>query len=299
MKNLKTRFTITNAVIGVNKQQDLMNDFSGKKVLKTALTFFCLLICSTLSTQKVFAAEDQNHSRAGFVKNMGQLLSTDNHVTQAPLYYSKAGLEDYYLLNDRIAYSFFSYNSETKISTAYRMDMRFPNINTQVEITNHNKLFYNNYYLSHTGGGLTDVGVYESVQYNNIFDGINLSCTIGDALGFDYMINPNALADLSFYFDGATSTTVSEQNVITIECPAGSLTFDAPVASQDINGQITSVSVSKQFNNVQFLNSLGQVVKSLNYCSASIKVNDLAPGLYFLRFQDMEGVEYTQHIVLQ
>lgn len=123
--------------------------------MKTLCVYFKNLFAVFLGiialAQTCIAQDTTFNSIGGFTKNMGQLLDTDDEVTDAPLYYAPSGSLANFLMEDKIVYALTSCFNRADIDTIYRMDLLFYNANESSEFEEGDVQYHKNYYLSHTG----------------------------------------------------------------------------------------------------------------------------------------------------
>jgi len=197
------------------------------------------------SNQISFAEDTIFNSSGGFIKNMDQLLNTDRDIASDVLYYAPAGKVIYYLMNDKIAYAFIAAKDKTDQDTTHRVDLVLSDDSVVVHISENNQLYYNNYYLSHTGQqGIDSVGVFESIDYAHLYENIIVTATITNGLMLKYSVDPGANPyDLSFHFDGADSIVQDADGNIRVYCPLDSVVFDSIYAYQVIGGEEVPVEI--------------------------------------------------------
>ncbi len=221
------------------------------KKLNSYLLFAVLLIVFTATSQISFAQEDTTvNSLGGFIKNMGQLLDTDGQAATDALYYANGGGATYYLMVDKIACVFTQALDSADEDSLWRMDLIINDAGEEPEIRENDQLYYNNYYLAHTGeNGIDSVGVFESVDFDGLLDNIEINCSALNGLTLAFKIEGGDAGgspdDIEFYFNGADSVIMtSNRDSIRIYCPLGVLVFDSIYAYQVINNHEVPVDVT-------------------------------------------------------
>lgn len=219
---------------------------------------FWILICS-LSIFKAKAQEpnsEEFNSNAGITKNRGQLLTSDRNVATEPLYYSNQDNISYYFLQNKIALAFNQTDDEKNTENDFRIDLRFLNSIQNPTIRENNQMYYKNFYLSHTGiDGVTNVGVFDNIQYDNLYDGIKLNCQMSSGLKMEFTLNANtALDQLKFNFSGIRTMSINDKKSLTITSDGGSVTYAKPIAYQIINSETRFVDAEYliESNNISF-----------------------------------------------
>jgi len=223
--------------------------FIGKTKFNKLYLMAMIVAIFTGMNQNCFAQEEEDTvytSQAGLIKNMGQVLDREGEVTSVPLYYSPNGNLCYYFLNDKVAYVYEKYDEVSGADTVFRMDLILAENGNWAQLNEHNQLYFNNYYLAHTGeNGIDSVGVFESVDYTHLYEDIIVNASVTNGLMLGYRIEPGANPyDISFYFEGADSTVQDADGNIRVYCPLDSVVFDSIYAYQVINNEEVPVEVA-------------------------------------------------------
>lgn len=229
------------------------------------------------SALSMYAASDKENTSATarlrgsgmcLTENKGQLIDMGGHLRPDVLYAGESGEVGIYLRKTGISYVFAK--SETRgedengssiLSTAripqqqsevtvkqHRIDLDFVNCDPDPVIINSDRVEgHNNYYLSHSLGGITRVYSYNKITYENIYPGIDIVFYGGKECGLKYDIvvrpggNPN---DIKIKYTGTDKLRIESAlggEELKIAHSLGEITENLPKVYQNINGKIVNV----------------------------------------------------------
>ncbi len=131
-----------------------------------------------------------------------------------------------------------------------RLDVRFLNSSTDVEVAGGSQVSKMNYYLPHTGtNGLEDVPVVNTITYRNLYAGIDLIAHNEEIPSYEFVAAAGAdPKQIIFDWDGATNINLSTNGDLNIVTLAGKITYPAPTAYQMIGGVKVPVTLSYDLN---------------------------------------------------
>jgi len=120
-------------------------------------------------------------------------------------------------------------------STIYRVDINWLNANPQAAVRTGNALEgYNNYYLESCPNGALNVKSYETVEYQNIYNGINLKWYQNKGqLKYDYVVAPHAnYKQIQLEIKGA-QLQLQKNGCLLLKTPLGTIEEHAPLVYQN------------------------------------------------------------------
>ena len=234
-----------------------------------AKTIQCLLILVL-----VFLGSIAESSGAGmyFIQNKGQWDSDILFRTEIP-----GGF--LFLKNKSLVYSLYDASqvstSHTKPSVAspnakflpakprlinaHGVEVQFENCNTQIRYTTKYPVKTRfNYFLSGTESVRTgDVGAFQEVVYEGIYQGIDLRIYIYDnTLKYEFIVHPQAdPSQIKLKYEGASSVTVNESGQTIVKTSVGQFKEAQPYSFQLINKRTQDISsqvVLTENNRIQF-----------------------------------------------
>lgn len=196
------------------------------------------------------AQEDSSQCVTGnkFVRNDGQLLDENRQPSPGVFYYTNFQNCRHYFQKSLVEHVFYNFNSElNEVDAMHRFDMNFEACNEQINVDARDQQEdFLNYYLAHCPDGITDVPIFQTLNYNKVWDGINID--FSKSFGLDYLITIEQNADpnlIDFNYRGATSVALQEDGLV-IRGPYGFLHYTFPLAWQIIDGN--KIEVNCKFN---------------------------------------------------
>ena len=274
-------------------------------------------------------------SQYGFIENKGQIIDQNNNLNPSVLYlYNGNGLHvqlkksgfSYEVwkakplskfpqigdnLNSQaenvgmnIGKSIFRGDIEMQDSIyIHRIDISFVNSNQNVKIISSEPASdYINFYTTGTSEqGAINVCHYKKVLYENIYPNIDVEFVLNDskqkgAFKYNFIIHPGGnVNDIQLKFDGANSTSLTNDGHITIETAYGNIDESIPMSYQ-LNDQNKQESIHATFtSNLQFLTSNLYGISIGQYDPTKTLIIDPAPwATYF----GGSGGDYGQGITI-
>ena len=126
---------------------------------------------------------------------------------------------------------------------AYRL--RFENSNTRTIVGNGRQEGYENYFLGNDRSKwVSGVAVYEEVQYNDLYPGIDLKVYTGrNAMKYDFIVAPGSDPSLiSMYYEGVDNTRLQGGNIV-VKTSVMDIVELRPYAYQLVDGEEREVDV--------------------------------------------------------
>jgi hypothetical protein len=191
--------------------------------------FIFIVTAFLLSFLLLQSSERINFYSHGFIKNVGQLLSSDDVPCNEVLYYRHTQEKSIYLTKNKIIYVFydqsdiknvmekFASESENSFTTnAIRIDIEFMNISENLEIiegnTKSENLIY--HYAKSTQNSFRTSNCNE-LTYNNIYDGVDLTLNIdNDFINFTIKADdPKDIRRVELSVTPSASCSLSNNNI--------------------------------------------------------------------------------------
>ncbi|MBK8146168.1 MAG: PKD domain-containing protein [Bacteroidetes bacterium] len=193
-----------------------------------------------------------DHSHLKFVENKNQWteevkFKTDlngGHVYFSNnsfqyVYYSMADLERVHELKHEVGNA--AYDAKIK---CYAYNVHFVNANDRPNITSENKLpYYENYFIGNDPKKWAgNVGVYENIRYQNLYEGIDLKAySISKSFKYDILVHPNAdISPLKLRYEGVRPTLLANGN-LKMDIGFNTMEETAPYCYQMIHGKKVEV----------------------------------------------------------
>jgi len=217
--------------------------------MKAILSTF-LFVGITLSFHSALKA-NEGHLR--FIENKGQVSDQFHHPRPDIQYVVASQKFTCHLKQQGYSYQLFEESGRPGTSvrpidlpkrrtgqnsffTFYRLDMSWIGSNPNVQIIQGNQLEgYDNYYLPVCPQGATHVKSFSSVNYRNLFEGIDMKWyEMNGQLKYDYFVNAGAdYKKIQWTIEGANKLELSSSGQLIIETPLGKLVEETPLVLQD------------------------------------------------------------------
>ncbi|MEO6302557.1 MAG: T9SS type A sorting domain-containing protein [Bacteroidia bacterium] len=180
-----------------------------------------------------------------FTENKGQIKDTEGKIHAEIKYTAQLGNTQLYFKPDGISYVFTDSKPKNKkeIKTAlgtdnelinfYRTDVEFVGCNKNTMVKTEGKPgSLKNYYTNGSEYGITNVGSYNKIIYQNIYNNIDLIYTINESgLKYDFVVRPGGdPKQIQLRYIAADSLNLNEENGLTITNPLGKITDANPVS---------------------------------------------------------------------
>ncbi len=211
-----------------------------KKGIFTLLGFTLLFACSDSIAQE--------KAKLNYIENKGQWPSDVTHM-------AKIGGGYTWLEKDKLKFVFIHqgdfeayheahhHDEEAPSVRGHKYNLQFIESNPDVIINSSDKSeAYHNYYLgSDPSKWAKNVGLFQEVNYINLFSGINLRMHSDEPyLKYDYIVQPGANANMiKWKYEGVTPEL--QNGRIILNTTAGEVIEEKPVAWQIINGIKTEI----------------------------------------------------------
>jgi len=193
------------------------------------------------------------HSRIGleYVENKGQW---DSRV----LYRAGIGAGAVFLEQNRFAFSFIAASDldvhhefnrapwlfdTDPIMNGHAWYMSFPGSQPAVVTANNRQDYYHNYFLGNDPSKWSsNVGVFSSVTYSGLYEGIDLFVHEGSGhFKYDFKVSPGTSPDaIRLLFEGLDEVSLLDGSLV-LETSVGEFIENKPYAFQVVNGQIVEV----------------------------------------------------------
>ncbi len=171
-----------------------------------------------------------------------------------------------YLENDGFTFAFLDANEFSKLH-----DLQFATVEEQMAFSvpghawklnlinsqptmadgDKKKSYYHNYFLGQNEDNWASrVGVFEMVDYNEIYNGIDLKVySKSNNFKYDFLVSPGAdPSQIKFDYEGLNSFFIKDGNLV-LETSIGDFIESKPFAYQIINGQLTKVECIYRISN--------------------------------------------------
>lgn len=124
------------------------------------------------------------------------------------------------------------------------MDMMFANATGTPQLAAKNGISLRNYFLPQCPKGLSGIPVWESVRYDNLYEGISVTCTQSEkpVFAFDAAAG-TTISSVELKFAGGLSYRLAESGDLVIAAQLGSLVASKPVGYQTVGGKQKAVDV--------------------------------------------------------
>jgi hypothetical protein len=220
-------------------------------IMKQYILLVTAFATLSLSAKKIPSGNVQQFN--SFTENKGQVHDQNFEARNDVRFSGTDGNLNFYLKNDGISYQLSRVESWTEERdvrgrkttmvpdqlTIYRIDVAWMNANTDCNVSAEGKMpGYSNYYVPSCPNGALEVMSYSEVTYENLYNGIDLKWYFKNGhLEYDYIVSPGAdYHQILLSITGASSLKIDRQGVLIINTPLGTLTQQAPIASQ--NGRL-------------------------------------------------------------
>jgi hypothetical protein len=210
------------------------------------LHLFSSLMLSLLFVLKL------NAHQITFTENKGQVIDQFDRPREDVLFSGQTDGMIYHLRKNGVSYQLLRIDSWKKNGdtgsaaeksqaqlpdqiTHYRTDMNWIGINSDYTIKRKKVISgYNNYYLPGCPEGITNVQSFESITYENIYQGIDLHWYENKGeLKYDFVIEAGVdYTQIRWNVTGALAIFVNALHELVIETPLGTIQEQAPVALQ-------------------------------------------------------------------
>jgi gliding motility-associated-like protein len=190
-----------------------------------------------------------------FKENKGQVSDQFSHARPDVLFTGNSGNLVFHLRNTGVSYQLYRVDSWNTLTdenmafhlhkhvgdktpaqtTIYRLDIDWVNANSVSTILKQDQLpGTDNYYTDVCPNGVTNVGSFKSVVYQNLYNGIDLKWYEKNGnLKYDYIVAPGAdHSQIKLNIKGATKLSLNNKGELIIETPLGKLTEQAPLVTQ-------------------------------------------------------------------
>ncbi len=240
----------------LDRNKDLLNFTYKRLILLSKYPFFLLfLIPLFLISQE----NEKKTDRYAFIKNEGQWhqdVYFKTELKEASIFFTNYGIRYQFIENPD--HESNHADEEKGEIEAHFFNSIFIGANPEAKLTAVNaSSSYNNYYLGKDKSKWkTGVYSYQEMLLENIYPGIDIRYYFKDGyLKYDFILAPYADPKLiKIKYDGVANPTISEGNLI-VEHAFGTLIEKAPIAFQEINGEIRSIDcqfVMNEDNSIQF-----------------------------------------------
>lgn len=144
------------------------------------------------------------------------------------------------------------HSTENTLIKGHVYKIKWLNANKDVKISETEKQsYYNNYFIGNDESKWqSNVGIYRSIQYQNIYPNIDFKIySEASSMKSDYIIRKNGnVADLQFEYDGVDAITVENNGKLKISTSINTVYELKPYAYQLINGRHIEVSCLYKLN---------------------------------------------------
>lgn len=183
-----------------------------------------------------------------FVANQGQWDSRAvfmSEVDGGAVFFTKKGFT--YNFYDKVVASIAHDNTQSRevpdSLSWHAYNVSFANSRIPEIVGGEKETFYHNYYLGNDKSKwVSNVPVYEAVQYKGVYNGVNIDVySNGKSLKYDLIVQPGGhVADIQLKFDGVTPRLNAEGEIV-IKTSVNTVTEQAPYVYQVVNGKQVQV----------------------------------------------------------
>ena len=177
-------------------------------------TVFINILILFLACNYSYSDDNLQSSSIEFIANKGQWVDCDGNAVPDIKFKANVEEREVYVRNSGLSFVLRKFEPDsTKIKEkkedvllrenemepgtmhTHRMDIEFAGANNNAQISGMEKLpQYNNYYYPHCADGITHVPAYAKVEYNNVYDNIDLMVYANEenSLEYDFIVKPGA-----------------------------------------------------------------------------------------------------------
>ena len=222
-------------------------------------TVFINILILFLACNYSYSDDNLQSSSIEFIANKGQWVDCDGNAVPDIKFKANVEEREVYVRNSGLSFVLRKFEPDsTKIEekkqdvllmdnemepgTVYthRMDIEFSGANNITQISGMEKLpQYNNYYYPHCADGITHVPVYAKVEYNNVYDNIDLMVYANEenSLEYDFIVKPGANPQkIKLKLIESGNTELSAEGNLIAETILGKIEQMKPYTYQIING---------------------------------------------------------------
>jgi hypothetical protein len=170
-----------------------------------------------------------------FKENKGQLVDQNSKLRPDIHYYGSSDGLSYFFKNTGISYQLYEKGKKENEFLISRVDMTWLGANANAKVITKNvATAADNFYNTTKSEGITGVQSFGDLQYEDIYQGIDLHYYYKDgSLKYDFIVAPEAnYKNIQIKIEGATSVTQNKNGTISIATPNGVLTEGMPVTYQ-------------------------------------------------------------------
>ncbi|MFI5222180.1 MAG: SBBP repeat-containing protein [Bacteroidia bacterium] len=243
--------------------------------------YFLITLTVLFHVSKASTIDKPFFSQFGFIENKGQIIDQSGHLNRTVLYlYNGNGLH-VQLKQTGFSYEVWkttfngqlsavssnppgshkegmiNYNQQSTTDSTFihRIDISFVNANQSVKIISSDATpDYINYYTTGTyEEGSTNIHHYKKVLYQNIYNNIDVEFVLNNInqnneFKYNFIIHPGGKAsDIKMKFDGANSTSLSDNEHIIIETAYGNIDESIPLSYQ-LDDNYNQQNIASSFN---------------------------------------------------
>jgi hypothetical protein len=180
-------------------------------------------------------AKDSASDSPLFKENKGQLVDQNSKLRPDIHYYGSSDGLSYFFKNTGISYQLYEKGKKENEFLISRVDMTWLGANTNAKvITKNTSTATDNFYNTPKSEGITGVQSFGDLQYEGIYQGIDLDYYYKDgSLKYDFIVAPGAnYKNIQIKIEGSTSIRQNSDGTISIVTPNGILTEGMPVSYQ-------------------------------------------------------------------
>lgn len=233
-----------------------------------------------------------------FYPNKGQLKNTSNALVPDVKFYTNNTSPIFMFKDNSQSFMFAKVDAiASTIDTLQRIDLTFDKVlNTKIYPMAEQKDGSLNYFLAHTGSGITSVLGNQRLVTPNIYNNIDLMSTSNDVgIKYYFIVKPGGNpADIQLSYTGATSFSLNgSTNALSINSKIGSLTFVRPLVYQ-ITASNATVAVTS-FTPAWATNGASNRYKFNlgTYTSSLTLVIEVEQGISPAKVQHLGGPEWS------
>ncbi len=173
-----------------------------------------------------------------YYPNRGQLIGTNDTLVPDIKFYTHDTYPGFYFKSRSQSYLFSKIDTvRSTLDTLQRIDLAFTNSleSAGTYALEAQDAGYLNYYLAHTGEGITGVFGNQRLITPGLYNNIDLMCSSNqDGIKYYFIVKPGGdMRDIKTEFTGATSYSLDgTSNTLSVNSDLGSITFSRPIAYQ-------------------------------------------------------------------
>ncbi len=196
-----------------------------------------------------------------FQENKGQISNQFYQARPDVLFSGNDAALVFHLLQDGISYQLYKTEAGAKASaneekkklkpfqrnalssksqvSIYRLDLKWLNCNTKANVVKGDAFSdVDNFYLESCPQGALNVKSYQSVTYQNLYEGVDLKWYSNNGhLKYDYLVSAGAdYKKIQLAVNGAERLSINAKGQLCMQTPFGELIEDAPIVMQ--NGEV-------------------------------------------------------------